>query len=282
MLGFASAQKKFMSLISSDTCSEHAGVLSSVAALRRRQTRPLRILFLSAYWPRNQPSCGGEWRALCVRSALREFGTVETVVVQSGPEDENGMDEAGTVADVGYSVQVTPRTKPGLRRKIMWALDPRICYPHGWGADSNGSSSVLQRIKDFDLIWFGNFRTPNMFENWYWPRSILDIDDLPTSVEKSNFRTASNLRTRLVQMVRISSWKRREKVLGDRFTVIAACSDADKAYLQKIGCRGPIHVIPNGFQRPAFDPVRRPAVPPRIGFVGPFSIRPTSTGSDGL
>jgi glycosyltransferase involved in cell wall biosynthesis len=117
-----------------------------------------------------------------------------------------------------------------------------------------------------------------MFENRSWPRSILDIDDLPTSVERSNFRTASSLQTRLMQMVRISSWKRREKVLGDRFTVIAACSDADKAYLHKIGCRGPIHVIPNGFERPATDPVRRPAAPPRIGFVGPFSHPPNLGG----
>jgi polysaccharide biosynthesis protein PslH len=264
--------------MSLDTSSERARILSSVAAFRRSQTRPLRILYLSTYWPRNHPSCGGEWRAVGVGRALRELGTVETVVVRSESEDEERANKASCAFDVCSSVKVTPRSEPGLWRKIRWALDPRISYPHGWGVDTNGSKSALQRIEDFDLIWFGNFRTANMFENWYWPRSVLDVDDLPSSVERSDFRTARKLRTRLLQIVRISSWKRREKVLGDRFTVIAACSDTDKAYLRRIGCRGPIHVIPNGFERPAAEPVRRPAVPPRIGFIGPFSHPPNLDG----
>jgi glycosyltransferase involved in cell wall biosynthesis len=265
-------------MITLDTDPERIRVLTSVAALRRAHTDPLRILYLSAYWPRSQPSCGGEWRALCVGRALRELGTVETVVVQSESEDEKRANEPCTVLKVGYSIKLTPRSRPGLWRKLRQALDPRICYPHGWGADNNGSDYVLKRIKDFDLIWFGNFRTAHMFENWSWPRSVLDIDDLPTSVEWSNLRIASSLRTRLLQIVRINSWRRREKVLGDRFTVIAACSDADKTYLRKIGCRGSIHVIPNGFERPPTDPVRKPAAPPRIGFVGPFSHPPNLDG----
>jgi glycosyltransferase involved in cell wall biosynthesis len=263
-------------MITLATGPERTRVLSSVATLRR--THPLRILYLSAYWPRSQPSCGGEWRALCVGRALRELGTVETVVVQSESEDGKRENEPDTVLKVGGSIKLIRRSKPGLWRSLRWALDPRISFPHGWGVDTNGSHSVLERIKDFDLIWFGNFRTANMFENRSWPRSVLDIDDLPTSVESSNLRIASNLRSRLRQIVRINSWKRREKVLGDRFTVIAACSEADKAYLRKIGCRGSIHVIPNGFERPAVDPVRKPAAPPRIGFVGPFSHPPNLDG----
>ena len=268
-----------MPLTKLDKGSERAPASSSAAALQRSRMRPLRILYLSAYWPRSRPSCGGEWRTLGVGRALREIGTVQTVVVRSAPEeDQDYVNGASNELEVAYSVEVRARSGTGLWGKIRWALDPRIGYPHRCGADSDGNDFVLRSIKDFDLVWFGNFRTPNMFERWAWPRSVLDIDDLPSSIERSSFRTASTLRTRLVQIMRINSWKRREKVLGDRFTVVVACSDDDKAYLQKIGCRQPIHVIPNGFERPDTDPIRRPAAPPRIGFLGPFAHPPNLDG----
>jgi glycosyltransferase involved in cell wall biosynthesis len=203
---------------------------------------------------------------------------VETVVVRPGPEEKADGNETRNELDVRGSIEVKPRFRKGLSGKISWALDPRIPYPHGCGADSDASTRVLQSVRDFDLVWFGNFRTPNMFETWAWPRSILDIDDLPSCIERSTLRTASKLRTRLLQRVRIHSWKRRERVLGDRFTVLSACSDSDEAYLRKIGCSCPIHVIPNGFERPIAEPVSRRVVPPRIGFIGPFSHPPNLDG----
>jgi glycosyltransferase involved in cell wall biosynthesis len=237
-----------------------------------------RILYLSAYWPRSQPSCGGEWRALGIGRALQELGTVQTVVVQPEPQESVVINNTGNELEVAYSIKVEPRCRSGLRGKLQWALDPRIRYPLGCGVDSDVGARLLRSIKDFDLVWLGNFRTPNMFDNWAWPRSVLDIDDLPSCVDRSTLKTAANLRTRLPQAVRIHSWKRRERVLGDRFTVLVACSASDQAYLRKIGCSRPVHVIPNGFERPIAHPVRRPAIPPRIGFVGPFSHPPNLDG----
>lgn len=267
----------FVLLTTFDNGAAQSQDLSSAAEFRPRRKRPLRILYLSAYWPRIQPSCGGEWRALGIGRALRELGTVQTVVVR--PESETAViDNTGNELVVAFSIEVKPRFRSGLRGKLQWALDPRIRYPHGCGVDSDVGRRLLQSTKDFDLVWFGNFRTPNMFENWAWPKSVLDIDDLPSWVDRSTLRTASSFQTRLLQTVRICSWKRRERVLGDRFTVLVACSSSDQAYLRKIGCRRPVHVIPNGFERPIAHPVRRPTVPPRIGFVGPFSHPPNLDG----
>src|SRR5262249_38405533 len=62
-------------------------------------------------------------------------------------------------------------------------------------------------------------------------------------------------------------WKRRERFLKDRFTVLAVCSEADK---RSLNLKVPIHVIPNGFERPGAQPIRNPSIPPRIGFIGLF------------
>jgi glycosyltransferase involved in cell wall biosynthesis len=240
--------------------------------------RALRILYLSAYWPRRWPSCGGEWRALGIGRALRDIGDVETIVVRPDSGERSDENEAPNELNVSFSIQTKPRPRSGLWGKINWALNPRIRYPHGCGAETRANLRVLQSIKDFDLIWFGNFRTPNMFDSWAWPRSVLDIDDLPSRIETANLSAGGKLQTQLLQRVRIRSWKSRERILDDRFTVLTVCSDPDKTYLQKIGCNSPVWVIPNGFARPAAEPVRIPAAPPRIGFVGPFSHPPNLDG----
>ncbi|MBV8101681.1 MAG: glycosyltransferase family 4 protein [Verrucomicrobia bacterium] len=240
--------------------------------------RAIRILYLSAYWPRSQPLCGGEWRALGVGRALQELGSVQTIVVRSGAIEEARANKTTNELNVIRCIEPQRRFRTGLRGKIRWAVDPRVPYPLGCGADADASAFVFQKINDSDLVWFCNFRTPYMFENSIWPKSVLDVDDLPSCFEKSMLPAATGFRDWVARMVRVYSWRRRESTLGERFTVLATCSESDEAYLRKIGCTGPVHVIPNGFDQPTGEPVRRPATPPRIGFVGPFSHPPNLEG----
>jgi glycosyltransferase involved in cell wall biosynthesis len=74
------------------------------------------------------------------------------------------------------------------------------------------------------------------------------------------------------------SWKRRERLLGERFTMLAVCSEADKRYLRSLGVSVPMHVIPNGADRPSAAPIRRRSEPPRIGFIGIFDYLPNAAG----
>jgi glycosyltransferase involved in cell wall biosynthesis len=69
--------------------------------------------------------------------------------------------------------------------------------------------------------------------------------------------------------------RRREKLLGERFTAIAVCSDDDREYLS-IGPN--VHVIPNGFAKPERAPARRVTHPPRLGFIGTLKFRPNASG----
>jgi glycosyltransferase involved in cell wall biosynthesis len=57
--------------------------------------------------------------------------------------------------------------------------------------------------------------------------------------------------------------------------VLSVCSEADRQYL---GGGEHVHVIPNGFQRPAQAPARNPCDPPCIGFIGLYSYFPNLEG----
>jgi glycosyltransferase involved in cell wall biosynthesis len=240
--------------------------------------RSLRILYVSAYWPRSRPLCGGEWRTLGVGRALRDMGKVQTIVVRSSASEEMCKNETANGLNVSWCVEPKRQFRNGLAGKIRWALDPRIPYPLGCGVDADASTRITQSLTDSNLVWLGNFRTPYMFENQVWPKSVLDVDDLPSCIEESILPATTGLGNRLLQKVRAHSWRRRERALRERFTVLATCSGSDEAYLRKIGCKGPVHVIPNGFDRPDGEPLRKPAVPPRIGFVGPFPHPPNLEG----
>jgi glycosyltransferase involved in cell wall biosynthesis len=63
--------------------------------------------------------------------------------------------------------------------------------------------------------------------------------------------------------------------MGDRFTTISVCSEADRDYLR---LERDVHIIPNGFEKPECEPMRRLAQPPRVGFIGRIEYHPNADG----
>jgi glycosyltransferase involved in cell wall biosynthesis len=59
---------------------------------------------------------------------------------------------------------------------------------------------------------------------------------------------------------------------------LAVCSEGDRDYLRDMGAAAPVHVIPNAFAKPSSEPVRCPAVPPRVGFIGLLEHFPNRDG----
>ena len=57
--------------------------------------------------------------------------------------------------------------------------------------------------------------------------------------------------------------------------MLGVCSESDRQYLS---LKAPVHVIPNGFECPVGEPVRRPAPTGRIGFIGLFDHLPNLDG----
>lgn len=246
--------------------------LQSPAILRGSLAAP-RILYVTPYWP-HRGTCASELRALHIGRALREMGRVEVVVVDA----EGGEEEWAALPEqefkVACSVRVEPRPNRGLQQKLNWLINPRMNYPHGYGVGAEGLRRVLELAAGFDLIWFCKLRTPNMFPRLIWDRSVADIDDVPSTFEQTLLRSAKGLRGRLMAALRYQSWKRRDRLLGSRFSVLGVCSELDKHYLRSLGVKAPMHVIPNGFEPPSRPVPRNPATPPRIGFIGIFDYGP--------
>jgi len=137
---------------------------------------------------------------------------------------------------------------------------------------------LFHSLDAFDLVWFFQLRAANMFPTVAWPRSVVDIDDVHSTYQRAILQTGTRPLERIYAFRREFSWRRREKLLGNRFTVLAVCSEEDREYLKGIGVAAPVHVIPNGFERPSNEPVHSPAKPPRIGFIGEFGHPPNRDG----
>jgi glycosyltransferase involved in cell wall biosynthesis len=269
--GKAQAQTESMSNLNKPGSSDQPP--SAGASVLRRRSRTPRILYLTPHWP-YRAAGASEARALNIARALQRFAHLEVVVVDGEGGGEQWALRPEHELEVAYSVPVHLYPNDTLRKKLRGALNPRVNYPHGCGVDEAAMQRVLRSAEEFDVLWFCKLRTPNMFPRWAWPRSVADIDDVPSTFEQSALQTESAGRQRLMGLVRYLSWRRRDRQLNDRFSVLGVCSENDKRYLQALGVKTPLHVIPNGFERPAAAPVRRLVTPPRIGFIGIFDYSP--------
>ena len=237
-----------------------------------------RILFISQHWP-HRDTTASELRSFHVRRALEEIGQVSVVVLDAENGEagwSNGQPRRFELASV---IDVYQHPNRGLYEKFRWGFDPRSDYPHGNGVGFEDTQRVLGLSKNYDLIWFSKIRTAGMLAHWKWPRSVLDLDDVPSLFESSVLQASHGKRSNLMTRMRRSSWRRREKLLGERFTILAVCSEGDRTYLKDdVGLATPIHVIPNGFEEPESPQPRVPTTPPRIGFIGLFDYFPNVEG----
>jgi glycosyltransferase involved in cell wall biosynthesis len=220
-----------------------------------------RILYFSTPWAYYSI------RSLHVARALQQLGKVEVVVVNCEGGDGKSVTCLGTEFKVAFELSVQPCTPRPMSGRLRSAVDPRVQYPHGLRVDDAGNCRAVTAAREFDLVWFFKLRTANMFATWNWRRSLLDVDDLPSGVHQTLCRSGAILKDRLAAAIQVLIWKRRERLLGKRFGALAVCSEADK---RSLSVEAPVHVIPNGFERPREEPARKLVVPPRIGFIGLF------------
>jgi glycosyltransferase involved in cell wall biosynthesis len=236
-----------------------------------------RILYVTPVWP-GRTATGVHVRALNVLRALQEIGTVEAVLLGDEGASDAELSEPEREIRLAHTIQVTPQRNSGFIEKLRWTLDPKANYPFGCRAGQEAMNHILATPNGFDLIWFFKPRCPDMFPNAVWPRSVLDIDDLESRYENSRLGAGGGLLKDLLTIRRQLVWTRREKLFGDRFTVLTVCSEDDRDYLTRRGLRTPIHVVPNGFERPSVEPIRNVILPSRIGFIGPLEYFPNRDG----
>lgn len=238
-------------------------------------TRKPRILYVTPAWP-GDTATGVHVRAWNVLRALQQIGTVETIHLAE--HDADGSPALRGETEPAYHIPVASRPNRGITENLRWALDPKANYPFGCRVGQEAVNLMRGIVNGFDVVWFFKPRSADVFPNAAWQQSVLDIDDLESRYQRSSFSAGGSLANRFLIARRQFAWTRREKLFGERFTVLTVCSEEDREYLRQLGVTIPIHVIPNGFERPAVEPERNATLPPRIGFIGPLSYFPNGDG----
>ena len=237
-----------------------------------------RILYVSELIPR-RPQFGAELRCYYIAKALQTIGKVEVAWVKpAGAADTSINADAHPEFPVVCTLEAKPEPNNSVASKIGWTFNPRRSYPYGIAVDTSEIERFYEQAGGYDLTWFFKLRAAEVFPVRAWRRSVVDIDDLPTTHESSVLQVATGLLSRTSAMRRHFSWKRRERLLGTRFNALGVCSEEDKAYLKAIGVQSAVHVIPNGFEKPKQRPNPSPADPPRFGFVGLIDFQPNRDG----
>ena len=233
----------------------------------------VRILYLAPAWPHGR-SFGKQLRLFHLGHALQKIGEVHWVIA-CDDHDAEVEERTRREFNVAHSVSTEQLPLRKLRDRLGWWFDARYQDPSGSVAKAPDRVRLIESLGGFDLIWINSVRAANMFGLWHWPRSVLDIDDIPSTYELTKFRSERRLIDRVKAGARVLTWRRREKLLQQRFTILGVCSQADRQYL---GGGSRIHVIPNGFERPRVKPNGRLADPPRLGFIGLLSYWPNLHG----
>jgi hypothetical protein len=234
----------------------------------------MRILYITSCWPHGE-SFGGQLRVLNIGRALKAIGDVTVMVVSSDTASERNRAQTATE----FAVLEPPRLEivrnSDLRDRLRWALDTRFLNVHGCQARPEDQQRIAALTSDFDLTWVHHSRTPNILNRWHWPKSVLDLDDIPSTYQHSIWQNGVEWKTKWKARAQMTLLKRRERRLLQRFSVLSVCSKIDREYL---GGGPRIHVIPNGFERPTTLPVRKRTEVPRIGFIGLYSYAPNLEG----
>jgi polysaccharide biosynthesis protein PslH len=236
-----------------------------------------KILFVTSHWPL-APAYGAQQRVLNLARLLGRFGNVSFLIVSPEIEDEETARKSRrefTVCKVVRPLEVGPR-KPfiPLRERLRHEFDPTYMAtdPYVVSESDRQESQVL--FQHNDLVWIHTLRAANWFRIYRWPNSVLDLDDLQSQTCRSAAQSSGNPATCLMDFRRAWIWRRRERVLRDRFDVLTVCSEDDRQYL---GMEERVHVIPNG-SNPVVDCPRVSTHPPRIGFIGNCGFMPNKEG----
>ena len=232
-----------------------------------------KILFVCPNWPVDRTH-GGQLRALHIGRALKECGDVSVVVVGADATWPDAKERTAAEFRVVGEIKgaIVGRNFLARARRI---LDPRFRNVHAVLASEQEQRRIYQLAEAADIVWFLKLRSANILNRWHWPHSVMDIDDVPSTYSQAARATAEKAIDRARRRLHVWVERRRERLLQERFTVLSVCSELDRRLL---GFAERLHVIPNGFERPAQIPMRNPASPPLIGFMGLFDYAPNHEG----
>ncbi|HEU5396001.1 MAG TPA: glycosyltransferase family 4 protein [Verrucomicrobiae bacterium] len=232
-----------------------------------------KILYLTSYdldWPDN----GGTLRNRHLVRHLSRIGDVNVLLAGDFAFESPQRKATGGVPLLG-SVQFQPTGKWSLHERLRNEFDPRFLNTDWYQARDEDRDRVQRQSVAHDLVWVHTLKLANRFNRWRWPATVLDIDDIPSSLCRNGLAAAETVGGKIRHLRQAILWRRRERFLTERFDAMTVCSEADKALL---GGDQRVFVVPNGFEAPRGQARRQLTVPPRLGFVGNFKHEPNLDG----
>jgi hypothetical protein len=230
----------------------------------------VKILCLTSH-DLNAPDYGAVLR---VRNVFRLLSRIGEVRVVLAGRYENAIKNALS-PQAGFElldkIYFPPTQKRPLADRLRHELDSRFLNLEWRQAAARDRERLQNLIAGHDLVWIHDLAIANGFGIWRWPKTILDMDDVPSSFHRSHFGSARGPREKFWACREMLLWRRHEKHLAARFDAICVCSGPDR---RKLGGSKNVFVLPNGFVAPEKEPERNPVMPPQIGFVGTFKYRP--------
>jgi glycosyltransferase involved in cell wall biosynthesis len=241
------------------------------------QNRP-KILFVTSHWPL-APAYGAQQRVLNVARLLSHFGDVSFVIVPTEHEDEETVRRTKCEFDIRRVMRPSP-VAPGrpfaeLSQRFRHEFDPTYMATDPYVVSESDRAGLEELIRQHDVIWVHTIRTAQWFRIYRWPHSVLDVDDLPSRPYQSAEQSGGSLVRRMLDLRMSWIWQRRERILPERFDVLAVCSEEDRRYL---GSSERTHVIPNG-AHPLEARPRTYSEVPRIGLIGNCTFAPNEDGA---
>ena len=234
----------------------------------------LNILYVTSHCP-HAHSYGAQIRVLNIGRLLKRLGRVSLVIASSEDIDQKSLDRTRAEFDVRHIVRVRPDPIKNCRDRMRFELDPFFLNTYFSAVSEYDQGIVLRMVRDYDVVWVHTTRTANDFRIYRWPHSVLDIDDIQSRLYAYRAKADSGIIRSLLDYRMSVIWWRRERLLKNRFDVLAVCSQSDRKYL---GEDSRIHVIPNGFTASSQLANRAPNVMPRLGFIGSFGFMPNRDG----
>jgi glycosyltransferase involved in cell wall biosynthesis len=234
----------------------------------------MKILYLTSHAPQGQEQ-GARLRARHILRVLSQFAEVRLVLAGAYEKSTETLEAHSNPSFPSEVYDFQPWSIGGVFDRIHRELGCRYLNTHGVKATDQDRRRLLILIREYDLVWVHGLRIANSFNLWRWPKTILDIDDIPSAVSKTGIVHGKDVEAKLRAFRRFRMWKRHEAHIFERFDAMAVCSEPDRAFF---GNSERVFVIPNGFDAPSKILVRRPSSPVRIGFIGSLEYPPNAKG----
>src|SRR5262249_29834822 len=235
-----------------------------------------RILFIGEHAPYG-PVHGGGLRTRVTIEALASGGRVTFLPIIRRPWDVEAVAEAARrfelVPPIHYDYDEKRRR---LFARIERNVSPRCMDTDGFHIDARDGAVIDRELRRTALVWIYHVQNANLLRRWRWPRTVLDIDDLASRLAMAQAAVSTGAQ-RIRALWRAWLWRRREKLLDERFRHLVVSSEDDRRYLRSTSR---VHVIPNTFDDSSVTVVRIPTAPPRFGFIGHLGYEPNRDAID--